>query len=226
MFSLTTNFLRFWTNIVTVQAVLFVETQSGSDSFFLFLFCMVIGCTGMVQFKSQLIVLSLERHGDPIEQRAWANRWELCALIFTLISSLFLEQIFMSLPMLFLLMGCQFVPQIYKNTINGYRGVPDLSYAAISLVFCLYLPLYMHGVEQNVVFLRPQYNFVVATLTAVVLQLGILKIQQSRPRFLLTRKMREAILTRRGQFHRYEYDFEDEAALSNNSYLSNDSFLQ
>lgn len=227
MFSLLTNFLRLWTNIVTVQAVIFAEAYSGTDSFFLFLFTFAIVCTGIVQFKSQLVVQSLTMFEDPYEQRAWANKWELFALIFTLLSSLWLERIYMSLPLLFLVMGCQFIPQIIKNTIHGYRGVPDLGYAALSLLFCLYLPIYMHGIEGNILFLRPHPAFVYLTLTAAVLQLAILKIQQTRPRFLIPRKYREALMARRlGAVHQYEQDFEEEACRSSSSYLSNSSFQQ
>lgn len=142
-------------------------------------------------------MISISKFQDVLEQRAWANRWELFGLVFIIFSSIWLEGIYLWKPAVFLLIACQFAPQIYKSTVNGYRSVPDLPYAFASLAYTLFLPLYMYGVEGNVLFIRPDSAFTMAILTAVTFQLFTIKIQQSRPRFLIPRGIRKLMLARR-----------------------------
>lgn len=74
--------------------------------------------------------------------------------------------------------------------MNGYRSVPDLNYAVSSFAYTLYLPLYMYAVDQNILFVRPDYFFVFFTLSIVFFQIAAIKIQQTQPRFLIPRSIR------------------------------------
>ena len=78
--------------------------------------------------------------------------------------------------MIFFLISCQFLPQIYTNTINGYRLVPDINYAMISLLFTLFLPLYMYSFDLNIFFIRPDPVFVLILVSIVLFQIITLKI--------------------------------------------------
>lgn len=109
-FSLLTNILRFWSNIQTIQVIIFVETAFGLNNFVLFVMCCAIGTCGMVQLDAQLRVIACDNFVDPAQQRAWANRCVLLVVFVTLMSSLFLESVYMSGTALFFLMGCQFLP--------------------------------------------------------------------------------------------------------------------
>lgn len=205
MFSMFTNFLRLWTNLMTVQAVIFVETFTQTSSFFLFLFCFIIICTSLMQFKAHLLVVSMSKFADVMEQRAWANRWELLAIMFVIFSSFMLENIYLSKVSIFFLLACQFLPQIFKNTINGYRSVPDVPYTIASFIFTLYFPMYLYAIDDNILFIRPDKIFAMIIICFAGFQVGVIKIQQTHPRFLIPRSIRrQMIARRRANMHDYE----------------------
>ena len=98
------------------------------------------------------------------------------ALISMIISTLYLEQIFLSKPAVLLILSCQFIPQIVRNTLNGYRHVPDLSYPIGFFIFNLYFPLYIYCFDNNIFFLRADSRFALVILLTVFLQIYALKI--------------------------------------------------
>ena len=126
-----------------------------------------------------------------------------------------------------LILSCQFIPQIIRNTLKGYRHVPELSYPVAFFAFNLYFPLYIYSFDRNIFFLRPDKSFVFLIVLIVSLQLYALKIQQRSPRFLMPRALRVAYLTRmRSNYYKYEHTFEEEAGRLSASYLSDSSAYQ
>lgn len=76
--------------------MVFVMNYGQSDNFFLMVFNMSILCLSLMQFRAQLTVISIEKFDDEFLQRAWANRWEMLALITIFLTSLNIERIFLS----------------------------------------------------------------------------------------------------------------------------------
>ena len=61
MFSLISNYLCFLSNILTIQAMIFVMNYGQSDSFFIVLFCLCIICLSLLQFRAHLTVISINK---------------------------------------------------------------------------------------------------------------------------------------------------------------------
>ena len=118
------------------------------------------------------------------------------------------------------------VPQIWRNSIKGFRETPCIAYALSVLAQGLILPTYIQMSPTNVLFKRPvpMINYLMGVVGAIALQVWILYKQKTRPRFLIPKVLKEKILCDE-DFHRYERSFEDEANRSSNSYISNDSLI-
>lgn len=81
-----------------------------------------------------------------------------------------------------------------------------------------FIPMYLRT-RGNFLLVKEDYVFVFLLFSYIALQLVTIKIQQKRPRFLIPRSMRYNLFD---DYYRYEHDFEEEANLSNNSFLSTD----
>lgn len=116
------------------------------------------------------------------------------------------------------------MPQLIKNSIEGYRNVPKMSYIITSLAYTLYLPIYMYAFDDNILFVRPDFKFAVFLFFFAIFQIVTIKIQQKYPRFLIPRSMRLRLQAQRlANAHQYEFDFEEDANRSTCSYLSDSS---
>lgn len=92
-----------------------------------------------------------------------------------------------------------------------------MQFAISQSVHMLWIPIYIKGVDKNLLYLEPDYTFVTILVSWVFIQLIVLQIQQKYPRFIMPRAVRQRFVQ---NAYKYERNFEDEAALSNNSYLS------
>lgn len=73
----------------------------------------------------------------------------------------------------------------------------------------LFVPLYLQGVDGNILFMEPNYICFLITISWVILQLIVLKIQHHKPRFFLSKEMKEKL--RGPDYYQYEYTFEEGA---------------
>jgi len=133
------------------------------------------------------------------------------------ISVIFIEKLYLNNVLVMLVLGCIWVPQIYTNTFKGYRNTPCIYYAICTTMHALAIPVYIKGASENFLGLKPHPLFMIILVVFVALQVVVLGIQQSRPRFLLPQYLRDRMME---DYYRYETTFEDDAKLSTNSFLS------
>ena len=95
-----------------------------------------------------------------------------------------------------------------------------MQFASAASAQSAFIPLFLKGKDANFVFLKPDYPFFFAMILWIMLQLVCLKLQQKNPRFFLTRRMRQSL---NQGYYRYEVTFDEEAAVSNGTYNSNQS---
>jgi hypothetical protein len=104
-----------------------------------------------------------------------------------------------------LLMGCVWIPQIYRNTVKGIKDTPSVHFAAIQSIHALYLPVYFKSMEGNVLFTQPNPLFFYFICIWTMVQIGVLKLQRNKPRFLLPKCWRPHIIP---DYYRYERTFD------------------
>lgn len=109
------------------------------------------------------------------------------------------------------------IPQILQNARMNQRNIPSMPYALAQTANIAVFPLYLNVIDGNFLFLRPNYLFGFVMIFWISLQILCLFIQQKRPRFMLTRTMRESL---QDDYYRYEQTFIDDAALSSDSFLT------
>lgn len=131
---------------------------------------------------------------------------------------MFLEKIYFSNILTAVIFSVIWVPQIYRNSVKGYRNTPTLNYALAMSLHILTIPIYIRGYDGNFLFLKPNYCISTPIIISIMLQLLFLKVQQRFPRFLVPRSLQEAMAE---GYYRYEQDFEEDAAGSSYSLLSN-----
>ena len=128
---------------------------------------------------------------------------------------LILEKIYFNGFVSFMVVGCVWLPQIYKNVRYGNKDTPrSILFSAIQTLQISYIPLYFMYTEDNLLFLkpnRPMFWFIVMFLGV---QLITLKIQQKRPRYFLPRAIRPYIFS---DYFKYDHTFSEEAAISETS---------
>lgn len=144
---------------------------------------------------------------------------------FLLIYSLYANciQIFFKPALLCPLLSTIWVPQIILNTFNGTKDTPGNQYMLITSLYLLFVPLSIHLNQSNLFLYKSSYlaGFLLAFVMA--LQVSVLCMQSRRPRFLIPVAWRQAFIRyymeERGVYV-YERMFEDEAKMSNLSFLS------
>ena len=133
------------------------------------------------------------------------------------ISILFINKIILNDFCVFFMLGSIWIPQIIKNAINGYRNTPTIIYAICQSIHSVFIPIYNKGFQSNFLALKPHYQFVLFLILWIGIQLIFLKIQQTRPRFLIPRELRDRL---DDGFYRYSTTFEDDSKLSQTSFTS------
>jgi len=132
---------------------------------------------------------------------------------FAFIFVVFLQKVYFTPLYLFLFFCSIWLPQIWKNTMEGSRNSPSVRFALVITLHTVYVPMYFMLVEDNMLFLKPHPLFFWGCVLWMLIQLVVLKIQHTKPRFLIPSSIRPYLFS---GFYRYETTFSDEAAISDN----------
>jgi hypothetical protein len=124
---------------------------------------------------------------------------------------MFIQELIFSKWLIFVTFGAIWIPQIYTNTMKGYKNSPSIFYSIASSLQLLLIPIYVRGIEGNFTGLQPDYLFSFFLVSYVSILLMILGVQQKFPRILLPQSSIERMME---DYYRYETTFEAEAALS------------
>ena len=114
-----------------------------------------------------------------------------------------------------LLVGCMWVPQIYRNTKYGYKKSPTFVFIVVTMVHLALIPLYLKGYSYNFMLWKPDKILTGSLVTLLLLSLTILYVQQSQPRFLIPKSNRDRMVD---DYYRYDVSFEEEAKDSSASF--------
>ena len=107
----------------------------------------------------------------------WAQNTQLCIYFLTFFQVLFLQWIYLIFIWTFIVLGSIWVSQIYKNTVKGSRGVPNMNYAGWMTLHITLIPLYSLLVDHNIAFFEPDRVKGLILAIWVCTQLAILQIQ-------------------------------------------------
>lgn len=118
---------------------------------------------------------------------------------------------------IYLMLVTIWVPQIIQNSMQGYKNAPSMFYVVCQQVNVLSLPLYLKLSPRNFLMIQEDRKCGQIIIALVFLQFLILAIQQKQPRFLIPSSLRHHFIK---EYYRYSHDFEHEAGMSSNSYLS------
>lgn len=107
------------------------------------------------------------------------------------------------------MLGSIWVSQIYTNTVKGVRGIPEQNYAGWMTSWITFMPMYALLIDKNICFFEPSFGKAFLLAVWVFAQLGILKVQQNSPRFLLPEGYRRELVG--DDYYNYKRSFVDEA---------------
>jgi hypothetical protein len=124
----------------------------------------------------QINIRSMDKFSDLLEQREWASNYQIRVYLFSFVLTIFIEKLYLSNFLVMALMGCLWLPQIYLNTIKGYRRTPSMYYAVCVTLHTVLVPVYVKLIPGNFLALRPQFifgTFLVLFLSVQLIILGI-----------------------------------------------------
>lgn len=81
------------------------------------------------------------------------------AYMFAFVIIIFLQKIYFNNFWIFILFGNIWVPQIIKNSLNGYKNGPGLPFVICQTLHCVYVPMFFKFSSKNFLFLEPDYIF-------------------------------------------------------------------
>ena len=154
----------------------------------------------------QLKILSMDYYAHSREQNDWSGKCQIKIYILAFLSVIYIQKLYLNEFCIFIFIGSIWVPQIYRNSIYGYKKTPHFTFAVFVTLHLTFIPVMVKGVKNNFLFLKPNTSFTITLIFWVALQLAVLFVQQKKPRFLLTRACIERITE---NYHRYEHTFEE-----------------
>lgn len=166
----------------------------------------------------QLKILAMDRYTSFADQSDWSSSEQIKIYVIAFFSILFINKMVLSDTVVFFFMGSIWVPQIYKNAYYNYRNTPNIAFAMCQSVHSVFIPVYIKGTQGNFMALKPHYSFVLLVLCWIGIQLIFLKIQKTRPRFMLPQFVKDRL---NSGVYRYHTTFEEDAGRSSGSFLSN-----
>ena len=110
-------------------------------------------------------------------QHEFTGKSQIKIYAFSLLTCFWAQYITLSYPCVLILVGCVWVPQIYRNTIYGYKKSPAFSFIVVSLAHLALLPMYFKGNPYNFMLWKPDFYLAGSLATLITLTLTILYIQ-------------------------------------------------
>lgn len=108
----------------------------------------------------QLRIKAMDEYSTAMRQNQYVSSMQFRTYLVALIVSTFIQKLYFSNNCIFFLIGSIWVPQIIRNLAYGYKEVPKMSYAISQTIHMLWIPIYIKGVDNNLLFLEPDYFFV------------------------------------------------------------------
>ena len=85
-----------------------------------------------------------------------------------------IQKVYLSDILVILILGSIWVPQIYRNTVKGYRNTPSINYAICQSLHSICIPMYIKGSDNNFLALKPHLKFIIFLIVWVCIQIIIL----------------------------------------------------
>lgn len=161
-------------------------------------------------FTLHLRILAMDKYENKQIQKSWMTCQQIQVYALTFAGVLFIRDIVFTDVFIFLIFGNIWIPQIFRNSVYGYKDCPKLVFMVVQTIHLLYFPLYFKLINNNFLFTKPDYNFIYLMSSWLLLQIIVLKVQQKNPRFLMPQCIRRLVFS---GYYNYEKTFSEDASI-------------
>lgn len=119
------------------------------------------------------------------QQTQWAGNQQIKIYLVAFFSVIVIQDIYLNDFWVLATLGSVWIPQIVRNAVKGFRNTPEIYFAICMSAHAVAVPMYIKATSSNFLFLQPHYSFSAFLFLWVCFQIIVLKVQQTRPRFML-----------------------------------------